>query len=61
METGTIQLSCLVCETSLAIPNEVMKGEIVSCGACGQDHEILATEGKLEFALAPDVEEDWGE
>jgi alpha-aminoadipate carrier protein LysW len=38
------------------------KGEIIECTACGQEHEVTAaTEGDVRIALAPEIEEDWGE
>lgn len=36
------------------------KGEIVVCPECGVDLEVL-TVTPLEFGLAPEEEEDWGE
>jgi alpha-aminoadipate carrier protein LysW len=53
---------CLVCDSVLDIASGSEKGEIVECGTCGQEHELTnASENAYEVALAPEVEEDWGE
>lgn len=54
-------VSCLVCDQQVAMPVVVMKAEIVSCGSCGQEHEVLNTDPSINLGLAPEVEEDWGE
>lgn len=57
--TGVV---CLVCDSALDIDSGSEKGEIVECGTCGQEHELTnAAENAYEVALAPEVEEDWGE
>jgi alpha-aminoadipate carrier protein LysW len=40
--------------------SDVEKGEIVVCADCGVELEAVGT-APLEFALAPQEEEDWGE
>ena len=52
---------CLVCSESIAVAPETLAGEILACGACGQEHELLKVDGNSKLALAPEVEEDWGE
>ena len=61
--TTTISVpKCLVCETSFTVQDDWEKGEIIECTACGQEHEVTAaTEGDVRIALAPEIEEDWGE
>ena len=36
------------------------EGEIIECEECGAELEVVS-EDPLEFALAPEEEEDWGE
>ncbi|MBW7565224.1 lysine biosynthesis protein LysW [Chromobacterium subtsugae] len=52
---------CLVCSEAVNISADVLVGEIIACGACGQEHELLMVDGQPKLALAPEVEEDWGE
>ena len=53
---------CLVCDSPLTVDGDAEKGEIIECTACGQEHELIGTtDGRAEVALAPEVEEDWGE
>ena len=62
MTTTATVPQCLVCDTGFTIDADCEKGEIVECLACGQEHEVveLSAEG-ARVALAPEVEEDWGE
>ena len=39
---------------------ELEEGEIIECEECGAELEVIS-EDPLEFALAPEEEEDWGE
>ncbi|WP_413100337.1 lysine biosynthesis protein LysW [Streptomyces sp. Inha503] len=62
--TVTAQKSavCLVCESELEIESDAENGEIIECGTCGQEHELTGrTQSGCSVALAPEVEEDWGE
>jgi alpha-aminoadipate/glutamate carrier protein LysW len=46
-----------------AAPVEVrptLTGELVDCATCGVELEAVSL-SPLRFALAPEVEEDWGE
>ncbi|MCA1563491.1 MAG: lysine biosynthesis protein LysW [Acidobacteria bacterium] len=53
---------CLVCDTAFATGEDWEKGEIIECGACGQEHEVIdMSNTAVRVALAPEVEEDWGE
>ncbi|MFI9815809.1 lysine biosynthesis protein LysW [Saccharothrix variisporea] len=55
-------VSCLVCDSALEVAPDAEKGEIVECGSCGQEHEVVeAADGRFAVAFAPEVEEDWGE
>ncbi|MGP3983808.1 lysine biosynthesis protein LysW [Streptomyces sp. KR80] len=51
---------CPECESSVALLAEPKVSEIVECGDCSSELEILTTD-PLQVALAPEVEEDWGE
>lgn len=52
--------TCIECDAQLAIPLDVMDGEIIPCTDCGAELEILSLE-PLSIGLAPAVQEDWGE
>lgn len=53
-------MNCPECEATLALNTDLIEGEIVPCPDCGADLEVLSV-APLELALAPEVEEDWGE
>lgn len=53
--------SCLVCDSAVALAADALKAEIVACSACGQEHEVLDVAPEVKLGLAPEVEEDWGE
>jgi len=55
-------LKCLECEGEIPIPEDVIKGEIVTCPDCGVSFEVHKI-SKDSFELRPaQVEgEDWGE
>lgn len=62
MTTAVGTPQCLVCDTAFEVDDAWEQGEIVECGACGQEHELVEkTEGGARFDMAPEVEEDWGE
>ena len=53
-------MNCPECDAPLALPSDVIEGEIVPCADCGAELEVL-TVAPLTVALAPQLEEDWGE
>lgn len=59
LATTTVQAECTECagaiRASVALP-----GEILDCGDCGAELEVRSV-SPLTLALAPQVEEDWGE
>ncbi len=58
METVNI-LACIECAGEInASPR--FTGEIIDCGDCGAELEVTAL-APLTLALAPEIEEDWGE
>ncbi|MGE0708969.1 MAG: lysine biosynthesis protein LysW [Planctomycetota bacterium] len=52
--------TCPECDTELELPDDVTKGEIVSCDDCGAELEVTGL-SPLTLTLAPEEEEDWGE
>lgn len=54
------QSPCPECGFELTIATDTVKGEILQCGDCGMELEVINLE-PLEIAPAPDEEEDWGE
>ncbi len=56
----TTQIECPECAGALALPADVMEGEILSCDECGVEWEVVGGE-PLSVVRAPEVEEDWGE
>jgi alpha-aminoadipate carrier protein LysW len=50
---------CTECGADLEVGGVVV-GEILQCGDCGVELEVLSVE-PIELGLAPTEEEDWGE
>lgn len=50
---------CPECEAELSLQGRLV-GEIIYCSDCNSELEVLNIE-QPEVALAPQVEEDWGE
>jgi alpha-aminoadipate/glutamate carrier protein LysW len=57
----SVQAKCLVCDSPIEIPSGTLASELVRCGSCGQEHEVVQAGDEPMLALAPEVEEDWGE
>ncbi len=55
-----ITITCPVCAGDVELPGDVMQNELVVCGDCGSELEVLSLD-PLQVAEAPEVEEDWGE
>jgi len=51
---------CPECEADLGLAEDVEQGEIVVCPDCGAELEVVGV-NPIALALAPEVEEDWGE
>jgi alpha-aminoadipate carrier protein LysW len=54
-------MNCPECDAPLTLnATDLVEGEIVPCPDCGAELEVVSVE-PLELALAPEIEEDWGE
>lgn len=60
MQKTTYAADCPECTFQLAVDSEVMVNEIIECSDCRSELELVST-NPPELALAPEVEEDWGE
>lgn len=56
----TTAQACPECEDEVQISHSVRLNEIVECAGCRSELEIVAL-SPVVLALAPEVEEDWGE
>ncbi|MFF4829672.1 lysine biosynthesis protein LysW [Streptomyces violaceus] len=59
-ETATTGQACPECEEQVQISDSVRLNEILECVGCRRELEIVALNPTM-LALAPEVEEDWGE
>jgi alpha-aminoadipate carrier protein LysW len=59
MATATVA-SCPECGAEITLGEKVEKGEIVQCGDCGAELEVISVD-PIELEVAPEEEEDWGE
>ncbi len=59
MAVGSVQTKCPECDAELQL-QAPERGEIVECTDCGAELEVISAQ-PIELALAPEVEEDWGE
>ncbi len=60
MTTTETTVACTECEAPVRIEADALAGEILACGSCGAELELVQlTPARLQ--LAPEVEEDWGE
>ena len=56
----TTMQACPECEDEVPISHSVRLNEIIECAGCRSELEIVALSPAV-LALAPEVEEDWGE
>ncbi|EQB68118.1 MAG: hypothetical protein AMDU1_APLC00004G0060 [Thermoplasmatales archaeon A-plasma] len=57
-----METECNVCGGSLQVPDDVIKGEIVSCPDCGVEYEVSEIrDGNPVLRAAEEIREDWGE
>jgi alpha-aminoadipate carrier protein LysW len=53
---------CPDCDTEIEVPDDVMKGEIISCPSCGLELEVTEIKGDSVELKELGIEgEDWGE
>lgn len=61
VQTTSMQTAeCPECVGAIPFAARTMKGEILTCPDCGAELEVIGI-SPVELALAPQVEEDWGE
>jgi alpha-aminoadipate carrier protein LysW len=53
-------ITCPVCDIPVTVAEQSRLSEILECADCLSELEIVSLEPVL-LALAPEVEEDWGE
>ena len=58
--TMTTVLTCPVCEDEVQLGDSARQGELIECAGCRSELEIVALNPPV-LAVAPEVEEDWGE
>lgn len=51
---------CPECGAKVAIPAAVETGEIIDCGTCNAELEVISLDPPV-IDMAPELEEDWGE
>lgn len=56
----TTMQACPECEAQVQISQSARLNEIIDCASCRSELEIVALSPTV-LALAPEVEEDWGE
>jgi len=57
-----VDTKCAECDANIAVPNDAIRGELVSCKDCGSDYEVAEiSAGTVMLKPANAVEEDWGE
>ncbi len=55
-----MRATCPECEAEIILPEGTVEGEILTCPDCAAELEVVSIDPP-ELALAPEVEEDWGE
>jgi len=51
---------CVECGVEVALHDDLEAGEIVDCGTCGTELEVIDVDPPV-LDRAPELEEDWGE
>lgn len=52
--------TCPECSSGVAVADPATVSEIVECVDCRSELEVISTD-PVRLAVAPDIEEDWGE
>ena len=58
--TTSTGCACPECEGAIRFYRLPLRSQVVRCTSCGVELEVVNT-APIELALAPEVEEDWGE
>lgn len=53
-------VNCVECAGEVETADDLMIGEILECPECGAELEVVNNR-PVTLALAPEIEEDWGE
>ncbi|WP_394823054.1 lysine biosynthesis protein LysW [Pendulispora albinea] len=53
-------LQCPECTATIEVSQDTRVSEVVECAGCGCELEVVAKD-PIVLALAPEIEEDWGE
>lgn len=57
-----METECKICGGNIAVPTDIIEGEILSCPDCGLEFEITEIGGNsIVIKAAEEVKEDWGE
>ncbi len=56
-----MKAKCLECDGDIKVPDDAIKGEIVTCPDCGANYEIEEISETVKIKAAESVGEDWGE
>jgi alpha-aminoadipate carrier protein LysW len=57
-----LNASCTECGAGIAVPEDAIVGEIVSCKDCSSEYEVAEiSNGSVMLKPAEQVGEDWGE
>lgn len=57
-----MEAECSVCGGSIAIPSDIIQGEILACPDCGVEFEIQELNNdSAVLRAAEEIKEDWGE
>lgn len=51
---------CPVCGAEIKLNDDTIEGELIVCGDCGAEIEVIQTD-PVELSKAPEEEEDWGQ
>lgn len=53
-------VACPECGAEVVVDNSVVVCEVIICPECDSNLEVISL-NPVELALAPEIEEDWGE
>jgi alpha-aminoadipate carrier protein LysW len=57
-----LNTDCAECGAGIAVPEDAIVGEIVSCKDCSSEYEVAEiSDGRVLLKPAEQVGEDWGE